>query len=149
MKLAIFETDLLKATKSDIEQNAMYVTEAVMHGNYDPLQTLILAKKALEYFTLIEKNVRPYCDPVGKAGLQMFSAQIIDKKSPDTYDYASCNDSVWAELKHIEADTKLKLKQREAFLKSLTEEVANTTNGEVIKPADVLYGKQTLAVTIK
>jgi hypothetical protein len=149
MKLAIFETDLLKATKSDIEQNAMYVTEAVMHGNYDALQTLILAKKALEYFTLIEKNVRPYCEPVGKAGLQMFSAQIIDKKSPDTYDYSSCNDSVWAELKQIEADTKLKLKQREAFLKSLTEEVANTTNGEVIKPADVLYGKQTLAITLK
>jgi hypothetical protein len=149
MKLVIFETEFLKATKSEIEASAMYVTENVMHGNYDPLQTLILAKKALEYFTLIEKNVRPYCEPVGKAGLQMFSAQIIDKKSPDTYDYASCNDSVWAELKHIEADTKLKLKAREAFLKSLTEEVANTTNGEVIKPADVLYGKQTLAITLK
>ena len=49
----------------------------------------------------------------------------------------------------LERLKKLKLKQREAFLKSLTEEVANTTNGEVIKPADVLYGKQTLAITLK
>jgi hypothetical protein len=147
--LITLHKSFLDSTKQNIEESAKAIINDVADGNSDPLQVLILAKKALEFFTLIEKNVRPYCDPVGKAGVQMFSAAIIDKKSPDTYDFASCNDSVWSELKHIEADTKLKLKQREAFLKSLTEEVANTTNGEVIKPADVLYGKQTLAITLK
>ena len=139
----------LSATKQSIEDKAKAIINDVADGNLDPLETLILTKKALEFYTLIEKNVRQYCNGVGKGGVEMFSAQIIDKKSPDTYDYSSCNDSVWSELKHIEADTKLKLKAREAFLKSLTEEVANTTNGEVIKPADVLYGKQTLAITLK
>ena len=147
--LVTLEKTLLKSTKDDLEQNAKHIVSEVMHGNLDALETLILAKKGLEYFTLIEKNVRPYCNGVGKAGVGMFSTQIIEKKSPDIYNFESCNDSVWAELKHIEAETKLKLKQREAFLKSLTEEVANTTNGEVIRPAEVLYGKQTLAVTIK
>ena len=144
-----FETNLLKSTKATIEAAATGVVIEVQDGKLDPLQTLILAKKGIEYFTLIEKNVRPYCDNIGKGGVSMFSANIIDKKQPDTYNFEACNDSVWAELKHIEADTKLKLKQREAFLKSLTEEVANINNGEVIKPAEITYGKQTVAVTLK
>lgn len=145
----IITQTFLDVTKKNIEDAAKALINDVAEGNADPIKTLILSKKAIEYFTLIEKNVRPYCEPVGKAGLQMFSAHIIDKKSPDSYDFTTCNDSVWNELKQQEADIKLKLKEREAFLKSLREEVANANTGELIKPADVLYGKQTLAVTLK
>lgn len=145
-----FELSLLNATKIQLEDKAKAIVNEVADGYKDPLQTLILAKKAIEVFTAVEKNVRPFCanENVGK-GVAMFSAQIIEKKSPDTYDFTTCNDSTWNELKQQESDIKLKLKMREAFLKSLLEPVANTNTGEVINKPDVLYGKQTLAVTLK
>jgi hypothetical protein len=45
-------------------------------------------------------------------------------------------------------DTKAKMKVRETFLKSLTEQVA-TMDGEIINPPSITYGAQNVALSLK
>lgn len=144
------EASLLASNKADREDFARAVVNDVAEGNKDPQQVLILAKKAVETFTLIEKNVKPYVasKQIQKGGITAYNATIIQKSDKDAYDFKACEDPVWDDLVKQKVEIDTKIKERETFLKTLKEDMA-TMDGIVIHPPSITYGAENVSVTLK
>ncbi len=145
---------LLQSTKDERLNFAMAIVDEVSQGNKDAMSVLISAKKGIDIFELIEKNVRPYVASVQiqKGGIDMFNAKIIEKSDPDKYDFSVCGDSYYDNMVSDIAILKEKIKEREAFLKTLKEPIAITTGdyaGTEIIPPTITFGKQNIAVSLK
>ena len=78
----------------------------------------------------------------------MYDAEIIEKKNPDKYDYSVCSDAEWDKLNAQLTDIKVKMKERETFLKTLKEPMS-TMDGEIINPPSITYGAMNIAITLK
>jgi hypothetical protein len=140
---------LISTTKPQRTDLAKWIVEEVTNGNQDALKTFIYAAKAEEFFKELVSNIRPLiaAKQIQKGGLTMYEAQIIERKNPDKYDFASSNDSTWNELNALLIQTKEKLKERETFLMALTEDVS-TMQGEIIHPPQKTYGAQNIAIKL-
>jgi hypothetical protein len=140
---------LISSTKPQRNDLAKWIVEEVINGNQDALKTFIYAAKAEEFFKELVNNIRPLiaAKQIQKGGLTMYEAQIIERKNPDKYDFASSNDSTWNELNVLLIQTKEKLKERETFLMALTEDVS-TMEGEIIYPPQKTYGAQNVAIKL-
>jgi hypothetical protein len=141
---------ILTSDKAIRENFAKAVIQEVAEGNKDPQHVLIMAKKAVETFTLIEKNVKPYVagKQIQKGGITLYNATIISKSDPDKYDFTVCEDPVWDDLDKQEKDIKARKKKREDFLKNLTEDMA-MMDGVVIHPPSKTFGAENVSVTLK
>lgn len=136
-----------KAFRTDLAQR---VVQDVKDGIIDPLEAFIYANKGQEVFDAIVTNVRPIIagKQIQKGGIKLYDAEIIEKKNPDKFDYAVCNDSEWDKLNAQLTDIKAKMKVRETFLKTLTEPMS-TMDGEIINPPSITYGAMNIAITLK
>lgn len=136
-----------KATRDDFAKG---VIQEVAEGYADPTKILLMAKKAVEVFTVIEKNVKPFVAGRGiqKGGLTLYDATITEKKDADKYDYSACNDSKINELYAKFEEIKKDIRDRETFLKTLKEPMS-TLEGEIINPPAVTHGAQNISVTLK
>jgi hypothetical protein len=141
---------LLHTTKSDRDEMAKQVISSILDGDIDGLTAFIYASKGLEFFKGVVDNVRPIVasKQIQKGGIKLYDTEIIEKKNPDKYDFSVCSDSEWDKLNALLEDTKAKMKVRETFLKSLTEQVA-TMDGEIINPPSITYGAQNVALSLK
>jgi hypothetical protein len=136
-----------KAFRTDLAQR---VVQDVKDGIIDPLEAFIYANKGQEVFDAIVTNVRPIIagKQIQKGGIKLYDAEIIEKKNPDKFDYAVCNDSEWDKLNAQLTDIKAKMKVRETFLKTLKEPMS-TMDGEIINPPSITYGAMNVAITLK
>jgi hypothetical protein len=83
--------------------------------------------------------------PPCKAPTSISSEQRSNSKPfPKKYEY---QDSVIDELEAQKKAIDEKLKARKKFLENLTQEVGDTTTGEVIRPANCLAAGSTIQVT--
>ena len=149
-ELSIKLDNLMTANKAYITTLAQSVIQDVRDGNIDATEVLIYASKGLEFFKGVVDNVRPIVasKQIQKGGIKLYDTEIIEKKNPDKYDFSVCSDSEWDRLNALLEDTKAKMKIRETFLKSLTEQVA-TMDGEIINPPSITYGAQNVALSLK
>lgn len=110
---------------------------------------LIYASKAEELFKSVIDNVRPIVagKQIQKGGIKMFEAEIIERKNPDKYDFNACSDSEWLRLTNLLAEIKEKLKERETFLKSMTDPIS-TLEGEIINKPAKIHGAQNIAIKL-
>lgn len=140
---------LISTTKTQRSDLAKWIIEEVTDGNQDALKTFIYAAKAEEFFKELVNNIRPLiaAKQIQKGGLTMYEAQIIERKNPDKYDFASSNDSTWNDLSALLIQTKEKLKERETFLMALTEDVS-TMEGEIIHPPQKIHGAQNISIKL-
>jgi hypothetical protein len=140
---------LISTTKTQRNDLAKWIIEEVTNGNQDALKTFIYAAKAEEFFKELINNIRPLIasKQIQKGGLTLYESQIIERKNPDKYDFASSNDSTWNELNALLIQTKEKLKERETFLMALTEDVS-TMEGEIIHPPQKTYGAQNISIKL-
>ena len=149
-ELSIKLDNLMTANKAYITTLSQSVIQDVRDGNIDATEVLIYASKGLEFFKGVVDNVRPIVasKQIQKGGIKLYDTEIIEKKNPDKYDFSVCSDSEWDKLNASLEDTKAKIKVRETFLKSLTEQVA-TMDGEIINPPSITYGAQNVALSLK
>lgn len=146
-----FELDgLMTSNKASRTVLAQTVIDDIQEGNLDATEVLIYACKGEEFFKSVVDNVRPFVagKQIQKGGIKMFDSEIIEKKNPDKYDFTVCEDSQWNEFNALLNDVKAKIKERETFLKTLTEPMA-TMDGEIINPPAITYGALNIAVTLK
>jgi hypothetical protein len=149
-ELSIKLDNLMTANKAYITTLSQSVIQDVRDGNIDATEVLVYASKGLEFFKGVVDNVRPIVasKQIQKGGIKLYDTEIIEKKNPDKYDFSVCSDSEWDKLNASLEDTKAKMKVRETFLKSLTEQVA-TMDGEIINPPSITYGAQNVALSLK
>ena len=141
---------LIGSNKALRDNKVKLMVQTVQDGYLDATDTFIYSKKGLDYFTLLEKNLRPIVEGKGipKGGIQRFDAEIIEKKSPNAYDFGVCGDSEYNQMIEELDALKRKVKDKESFLKTLQKPMA-TLDGEILNPPTILYGKLGCAVTLK
>ena len=149
-KLSIEIKDMLASNKAFRTTLAQSVVQDVRANNIDSIQALIYACKAQEFFKSIIDNVRPIVasKQLQKGGLKLYDTEIVEKKNADKYDFTVCGDSLWNELNAKMIEITTNLKNRETFLKTLSEPMA-TMDGEIINPPEITLGAMNIAVTLK
>jgi len=149
-------SSLLNLNKSYMASIVHNATNAVVDGQYDAINALVIAKKGQELFGQLEKAVRPIAEDHVKLGkgevYRKFNVDITQAETGVSYDFTVCGDTIWEELK-AKVDTYSRLlKERENTLKTITKPVTmiNDETGEVmeIKPP-IRGGKLGLKLSIK
>lgn len=143
-------TDLMKTigkiTKGTIDDIAERVVTDLLdtYESKDAIGILYSAKEAMdESYALLKERVKADFNAVPEVSRNGLKIQTIPQVK---YDYS--HDVIWKEYTaRIEAFTELR-KQREIFLRNLTQPVADMETGEEILPARVVKNDYTLKVSI-
>lgn len=127
--------NLIAINKASIKAKVEDVVNGIQDGWIDPVDALILSKKGNEFFTLMEKNVRPMAEakPVGK-GFRKFDCEITEGMTGVRIDYSNCGDPVYNELAEKIDELTAELKERKKFLDGISKPTDIVINGaEVYK----------------
>ncbi|WP_158829215.1 hypothetical protein [Mucilaginibacter lacusdianchii] len=115
---------LIKLDRATINKIVYDTEQMVADGELDSVKMLVLAKKGQELFNNLEKRVRRYAEEHARVPkhdkLRMYDAEIIEKETGVSYDYSVCHDVTWNELHDLQAEIAQQIKEREAFLKTIT-----------------------------
>lgn len=109
------------------------IKEKIISGNLNPLEFYRVAKLLDEMIDRLKKDSDIFgaaADEVKLWGKEkpVINGSVIDTGSRTTYDYDSCNDSVYNRLKE-------QIKEREKYLKALPPQgAADPETGEVVLP---------------
>ncbi len=141
METAISQFTYLPANKAERETFVQMCVDEITSGFRNPLELEIMLKNLEETVSAIRKH------PEVKESIQIEAEKYkektfkafgctITKTSRTTYDFTSCNDSVYIDLKEQETKAKESLKERENFLKTIKPgtAIANTETGEELFP---------------
>ena len=134
-------SQFINFSKLQIQDLKQEVMVKIKDGYTDPLNLLILCKKAQSLFEDIEKEVRPYAandtNLAGGEKYTKFNTQI-SHSSNGKYDFSDCGDVVWNDLNKQMLAVKVKLTERETFLKTVTKKMivgdSETSEGWEINP---------------
>ena len=119
-------------TKKESNLFVSKVVDLITGGECNPIEIELKLKMFENVISEMRKNenvksaVSSEVDKYSEKTINIFNAKIT-KSGKTTYKFETCNDSVYDNLK-------IKLKERETFLKSLKQEVVNNETGEIIKP---------------
>lgn len=135
--LVLSQKKLLDATKSDIKELAQLKVNDILDGHADVFDEMCYVVKGLEYFTLLDKNLRPYLyekqlQKQSRFGITLEPAQLGTK-----YDYSVCQDPKLDELNTILAKAKKDVDDRQNFLKAIN--VSATLIDEVTGEINKVY----------
>ena|ERR1051325_3223903 len=140
--------------KDSIKEKVYALVTTIQDGWIDPVDALIFAKKGIEMFTSLEKNVRDLAEAkgVGKDGLEKFSVKVSEAMTGVKYDYSGCGDITLDKLQKEAAELDVKIKARQKFLQTVTgrQITGDSDTGEaweVVEP--VKSGKLGLKIEIK
>lgn len=131
----------IPATKSQVNQTAFQIREAVLNGEVDPLD-FIEQVTAMEHLfkllkddVLIKDVVLSEAEKYGKSftkGNSNFNIREVGVK----YDYSNCNDFDYEKLKNEQSLINEKIKKREEFLKTIkTDMEVYGSDGVKLMPA--------------
>lgn len=143
------------STSQERTELAQAIIQDIQDGNGKADELLVLAKKAIEFFTILEKNLKPIVAAKGiqKGGYELCNGtKIIEKKDPDKFDFTACKDPVWESLNSKLNKLAAEKKERENFLKTLKTPMTETQGdfaGIEFYPPAVVHGAQNIAVTVK
>lgn len=136
LQQVIVAPSLSKATQATI---AGELVARVKSGEVDPMQAFIQVKalaEVCEQFLKNEEIVEMTTDAIERCEdkLPVFNGAKVSITNTTRYDYESSNDPEYKSLLERKDNISSKLKARETFLKSLSDEmkVVDNTTGEVI-----------------
>ncbi len=128
---------LLNADKSALEKFANSIIQDVKEGRENPLQIKILIKKYEYVLNEIKENIKVNVNTeTAKYGDKEFEyggAKCHYTPVNTEYDFSVCGDSLRQKLFIDSVEANYKLKERETFLKSLTDTITiiNEETGEM------------------
>lgn len=150
--LSLELNNLININKDDIRQKVDAVVTTIQEGWTDPLDALIFAKKGVELFSALEKNVRGYAEgkSYGKDYIK-YGTTVTESQVSNKADYSVCEDPIWdgivADIKVLDAEKK----EREKFLSGITkptEIIINECEVYTIKPL-IKTGRMGLKLSVK
>ena len=134
MERAIHTITVLPSTVDEVNRYANRVVNEALSGNYDLIEVARQLKAATEAMALINDKLKSeIVDEMSKygKGKHTYRGCDFEIRRRKSYNYASTGDPVHAELKE-------KIKEREAFLKTLKSTVFDEAAGGVeINPPNV------------
>ena len=146
---------LQSLNKEAIINQSLLIKEDILNGGLGALEVLISAKKMQELGKQLEEISRPIAEErlvLGRGEVyKTQSVEIIEKTIGSRTDYSNCNDEVWEKLQQDLSDLKEAIKQREAFLSSITSTTTIITNDAEIITINppIKSGRIGLSLTIK
>jgi hypothetical protein len=127
-------------TKSEIRRLTESLTQRVVDGEYDALSAFVVLKALGKAVEDAEKILSPYAIDESHSYNQhekifVRECELKRVERGVKYDYASCGDPVWNELKTQMDELQKKIKDREEILKALKEKIVtiDVRTGEVIE----------------
>ena len=152
METALSTIKLMPLSKTQIIEFAEQLKETLESGNVNPLELALYFKAIEETIKQVKDTLSPLAlneaEKYGKS-FNYNGASVSIKELGTTYDFSQCNDAQWNDYDEIiKVATELK-KQRETFLKSLTDAmtIVNDVTGEI----ETIYPpikKSTTGITI-
>lgn len=147
---------LINLNKEYIGEIVDKMTSRVLDGYVDELETLIMAKKGVELFSQLEKQIRPIAEDKVKIGkgeiYTKFGVEVQQAETGVSYDFSYCNDPQWERLNQAFEKAKQAKADREKTLKTFTKpvDVLDPETGEVSEVRPPLRGgKLGLKLSIK
>lgn len=128
---ALSELSNLPERKEQIKEFARQGIDQILNGEYSALEFDVRAKAIIDTLTLIREDSsvkQLILSERDKYVGQIFFGSRIERGAKKTWHFDNCNDHEWKRLK-------TDLSNREMFLKSLINPVADPETGEIIKPA--------------
>lgn len=134
-EVGITKTSLLNLDKAGIKQMAEAEIVAIIDGDEDICKAMIYVAKGIEYFTLLDKNLRPYLYAKQMTKQTLFNAEIEPAQLGTKYDYEVCQDHILDELNQELEKAKKAVTDRQNFLKAIqvSANLVDDATGEVFK----------------
>lgn len=138
MDLIKLPENIFSMSKKDIQKKVkdicLFEIEA---ANFDPLKVFVATKRAIEFFTSIQENVKEEAlkeaQKYGSESLVKYDAKIDVGSTYTQYDFSVCQDEEYNDLINQKSEIEVKIKEKEKFLKSLTKAVnIVSADGELI-----------------
>ena len=129
--------------------------DSIMSGDQDPLKVAVHLKALEELISKLRKDeqIQNYtleqALKEGEKTFKIYGAEISIREMGVKYDYSICNDALLGELYGEMHALKVKIKDRETMLKTISEDnPAISLDGEVLNPP-MKRSKTGLAITLK
>jgi hypothetical protein len=138
-----------EVTKETIKEQSFALLKDLDEGHISPLQLASQLKFVEDIITNVKEELRQrVCAEQSKYGKERMTykgAAFDIKEAGVKYDYSHCDDTIWNDLKQQLDDINDKMKEREAFLKTLKERFTyiDAGTGEII----TLYPPQKKSTT--
>jgi hypothetical protein len=126
---------ILHMSKSTIEDLAKADVALVVDGHEDVVEAMIYVSKGLEYFTLLDKNLRPYLYEKQLEKQSLYSMKVEPAQLGTKYDYSVCQDHILDELNAKLEEAKKAVTDRQNFLKAInvSANLVDDDTGEIYK----------------
>jgi len=138
-----------EVNKETIKETSLALLNDIDEGHMHPLQVAAQFKFVEDVISNVKEELRQRViaekDKYGKDAMTYHGATFEIKEAGIKYDYSHCNDEIWDDLKQQLDALNEKMKEREAFLKALKEQLIyiDESTGEII----TLYPPQRKSTT--
>jgi len=125
-------------SKETIKEHSINLLADLDNGYITPLQLAAQLKYFEDIIANVKEEVRQRVvaeqSKYGKERMTFKGATFDIKEAGVKYDYSNCDDTIWNDLKQQLDDLNDKMKEREAFLKSLRERLTyvDESSGEIV-----------------
>jgi hypothetical protein len=133
--LSLTKKSILNMDKSQIEELAHATVSDVVDGNEDIKEVMVYVTKGLEYFTLLDKNLRPYLYEKQFEKQSLYGIKIEPAQLGTKYDYSICQDHILDDLNAKLEEAKKAVTDRQNFLKAVnvSANLVDDDTGEIYK----------------
>ena len=138
-----------EVNKETIKKQSLALLNDIDEGHMHPLQVAAQFKFVEDVISNVKEELRQRViaekDKYGKDAMTYHGALFDIKEAGVKYDYSQCDDTIWNDLKQQLDALNDKMKEREAFLKSLKERFTyiDESTGEIV----TLYPPQKKSTT--
>ena len=138
-----------EVTKEDIKETSLALLNDIDEGHMHPLQVAAQFKFVEDIITNVKEELRQRVvaeqSKYGKETMNYHGASFDIREAGIKYDYSQCHDTIWNDLRQQIDAFNDKIKEREAFLKTLKERFTyiDESTGEII----TLYPPQRKSTT--
>lgn len=150
---AISVINLMPSTSSEVSKMFLILKQEILSGNENPLKIEVQLKgiedliKKLRGDAEIKDQMILEGNKYPEKSFEIYGAKFSKTTVGVKFDFTECGDSEWVQLANNLSISKLKLKEKEGFLKTLKKQIANPENGELINPP-IKTGKESISVKL-
>jgi len=150
---ALDSTSFLKLSKLDLKTRAEQAVQAVKDGWVSPIDASIMIKKTEAVLDYMKEEIKPLAlSEMTEKSRSVFGVDITKSMLGVKYSFTDCNDPIWNELNEQKIALDKKLKEREAFLKTIKvskQELIEETGEVVTLYEPIKTGTEGLTLKVK
>lgn len=127
-----------EVNKDTIKETSLALINDIDEGHMHPLQVAAQFKFVEDVINNVKEELRQRViaeqDKYGKERMTFHGATFDIKEAGIKYDYSNCDDTIWNDLKQQLNNLNDKMKEREAFLKTIKERFTyvDESTGEIV-----------------